>query len=92
MLERLFRLLLCGTVLIAAALPQACAPAEVGRSEMDELEAKLKAVPDPERMDTYHHAMTREPHHVGTEAQRRTAEYYLARLTEWGYEAKIYEY
>jgi N-acetylated-alpha-linked acidic dipeptidase len=50
------------------------------------LERQLLGQPDGDRMLEYHTAMTSEPHHAGTAAQERTAEYYAARLREFGFD------
>ena len=49
------------------------------------LERQLLGQPAGERMREYHTAMTSEPHHAGTAAQERTAEYYAERLREFGF-------
>ncbi len=77
----------------ALALLSRAATAQAPRARsVADLEQALRAVPDAPHMEAHHRAMTREPHHAGTPAQRRTAEYYRARLAEWGYDAKLYEY
>ncbi len=82
------RLLLIVSALIVLSLSVSAQPTP----SLPDLERTFRAVPDAAHMEAHHRAMTKEPHHAGTEAQRRTAEYYRARLAEWGYEAKIYEY
>ena len=52
-----------------------------------ELEARIPALISTERMRTYHRALTSEPHHAGTEANERTAEYLAARLREFGFDS-----
>jgi N-acetylated-alpha-linked acidic dipeptidase len=51
------------------------------------LEAAIMGKPSAQRMDTYHLALTGEPHHAGTEANIRLADYYAARLREFGFDS-----
>jgi len=50
------------------------------------LERQLLGQPAGDRMLEYHTAMTSEPHHAGTEAQERTAQYYAERLRDFGFD------
>ncbi len=78
---------------LLAALPAAgqearlsgYAPASA-RSELAR-EAAIMGKPSAERMNTYHLALTGEPHHAGTEANIRLADYYAARLKEFGFDS-----
>ncbi|MFQ5743612.1 MAG: transferrin receptor-like dimerization domain-containing protein, partial [Acidobacteriota bacterium] len=49
-------------------------------------ERQILGQPSAERMDAYHLALTAEPHHAGTPANERTAEYIAARLREFGFD------
>ncbi len=51
------------------------------------LEAAIIGKPSAERMNTYHLALTAEPHHAGTEANLRLGDYYAARLKEFGFDS-----
>ncbi|MFQ5674507.1 MAG: transferrin receptor-like dimerization domain-containing protein [bacterium] len=51
-----------------------------------ELEQKIIGMPSGERMLVYHRALTAEPHHAGTAANVRTAEYFAERLREFGFD------
>ncbi|MFN9460916.1 MAG: M28 family metallopeptidase [Acidobacteriota bacterium] len=53
------------------------------------LEAKLLAVPDARRIEAHMKAMASEPHHAGSPASRKVAEYALSQLRAAGLEAKI---
>ncbi len=55
-------------------------------------EEKFRQVPQPERVREYIKAMSKEPHHAGSPAGKRVAEYVLARFREWGLEAQIEEF
>ena len=50
-------------------------------------EAAIIGKPSAQRMDAYHLALTSEPHHAGTEANIRLADYYAARLREFGFDS-----
>lgn len=51
------------------------------------LEARIIGFPSGERMAVYHRALTAEPHHAGTPANHRTADYIAARLREFGFDS-----
>lgn len=51
------------------------------------LEARIMGFPSGERMALYHRALTAEPHHAGTPANQRTADYIAARLREFGFDS-----
>ncbi len=51
------------------------------------LEARIIGFPSGERMALYHRALTAEPHHAGTPANHRTADYIAARLREFGFDS-----
>ncbi len=58
-----------------------------------QLEKQIFGKPSGERMFVYHKAMTAEPHHAGTEANVRTAEYFAERLKEFGLdEVRMFHY
>jgi len=78
------------TLLAATLGAQGAAPARA--VTLRQLEEQLRTVPSATEMAADERAMTKEPHHAGTEAQRRTAEYDAGRLREWGYDVKLYEY
>lgn len=54
-----------------------------------ELEDKLRAIPQPERVRTYLRRMAAEPHAAGSAQSKAVAEYAQALLKEFGLEAKI---
>lgn len=51
-----------------------------------ELEKQIIGKPSGDRMLIYHKAMTAEPHHAGTAANVRTAEYFAEKLREFGFD------
>src|SRR5574341_415692 len=55
-------------------------------------EEKFRQVPQPDRIREYARVMSEEPHHAGSPAGDRVAEYVLARFREWGLEAQIEEF
>jgi N-acetylated-alpha-linked acidic dipeptidase len=57
------------------------------------LEAAIAGKPSADRMNTYHLALTGEPHHAGTDANIELADYYAARLKEFGFDSvALYRY
>ncbi|HEY7368880.1 MAG TPA: transferrin receptor-like dimerization domain-containing protein [Thermoanaerobaculia bacterium] len=52
-------------------------------------EKALRAVPDPARMRESMRRLAAEPHHLGSPADRRNAEWIAAQLTSWGWDTKI---
>jgi N-acetylated-alpha-linked acidic dipeptidase len=69
-------------VLVLLALPAAA----------QSWEEKLRRLPQPDRVREYTRVMSEEPHHAGSPASRRVAEYVLGKFREWGLEAKIEEF
>lgn len=52
----------------------------------------MAAVPDTAKMREYHYAMTRKPHHAGTEQNYQLALFIRDRLQEFGYETEMVRY
>ena len=52
----------------------------------------MAALPDAELMHQYHYALTRKPHHAGTEANYEYAIYIRDKLNEFGYETEMFKY
>jgi len=57
-----------------------------------EWEAKFRALPDTANLRGYMQRMTARPHHLGSAYDKDNAEWILARLKEWGLDAKIESY
>jgi len=55
-------------------------------------EAKFRAIPDPANLRSYMQRLAARPHHVGSAYDKDNAEWILARLKEWGLDAKIETY
>ncbi|QQS45690.1 MAG: M28 family peptidase [Acidobacteriota bacterium] len=55
-------------------------------------EEKFRAVAQAERLREYMRIMSAEPHHVGTEAGRRNAEWMKDQFSSWGLKAAIEEF
>jgi N-acetylated-alpha-linked acidic dipeptidase len=55
-------------------------------------EEKFRRLPQPDRVREYIRVMSEEPHHAGSPASRRVAEYVLGKFREWGLDAKIEEF
>lgn len=56
------------------------------------LEAKARALPDPVRARQYLEAMAAEPHHAGSEASKKVAQYAANLMRSWGLETRIEEF
>ena len=52
-------------------------------------EQKYRAIPSPENLRAYMKRLSAEPHHVGSPYDKDNAEWILARLKEWGLDARI---
>jgi N-acetylated-alpha-linked acidic dipeptidase len=57
-----------------------------------EWEARMRAIPDPERLRQYMKQLSAEPHHVGSAYDRQNAEYMLNLFRSWGLNAQIEEF
>ncbi|MBK9314189.1 MAG: M28 family peptidase [Acidobacteria bacterium] len=58
----------------------------------NEWEEKFRGIPQAERLKEYMRVLSAEPHHVGTEAGRRNAEWMRDQLNSWGLKASIEEF
>jgi len=81
-------------LLLLSAAPAADVPAlqgfSPGASESERAwETKFKAVPSPDNLREYMRRLSARPHHVGSPYDRDNAEWILAKLNEWGLDAKI---
>ena len=86
-------LLLCLGLCAPAWSQTAIAPlrgysADSSRAERD-WEAKFRAVPDTANLRAYMQRLSARPHHVGSPYDKDNAEWILAKLKEWGLDAKI---
>ncbi len=52
-------------------------------------EERFRQLPDPQRIHANMVQLAGHPHNVGSEAQRKNAEWVLARYKEWGWDAHI---
>ncbi len=89
------RLLLSSLLLLPGAVAEE--PALRGFSAVQsklqrEWERKFRAFPDPARLREYMRVIAREPHHAGSPAGKRVAEYILGKFQEWGLEARLEEF
>ena len=55
----------------------------------ESIEQGILGEPSGQRMLEYHRPLTAEPHHAGTEANERTAEYIADRLREFGFDSIV---
>lgn len=55
-------------------------------------EERFKKIPEPKRIHANMVQLAGHPHHVGSEAQRKNAEWVLARYKEWGWDAHIEQF
>jgi N-acetylated-alpha-linked acidic dipeptidase len=61
------------------------------RAEKD-WEEKFRKLPDPKRIHANMIQLASHPHNVGSEAQRKNAEWVVARYNEWGWDAHIEQF
>jgi len=83
---------LCFFLMAPPALP-ADAPlagysAKSAQTERD-WEAKFRAIPDPANLRSYMQRMSARPHHVGSPYDKDNAEWLLAKMKEFGLDARI---
>lgn len=62
------------------------------RASHREVESRALAVPTPKHARSWLRTLTEEPHVAGTPADRKTAEFVVAKLRQWGWKADIAEY
>jgi N-acetylated-alpha-linked acidic dipeptidase len=55
-------------------------------------EEQLRAVPSPERLKEYMRILAAEPHHIGSPACKRNAEWIRDQFKSWGLNASIEEF
>src|SRR5579864_2810422 len=79
---------LCAPAMSPADAPLAGYSTDTARAERD-WEAKFKAIPDPANLRAYMQRLSARPHHVGSPYDKDNAEWLLARMKEWGLDAKI---
>src|SRR4029077_520403 len=77
-----------GTHVVADEQPLAGYSAESSRTER-QWEEKMKAIPDPAKIRSYHERRPPRPHHVGSPYDKDNAEWLLARFKEFGLDAHI---
>ena len=86
----IFAFLLAASLLSAQNSVRGYAGAEL--DALRRTEEKLRAVPQPERIRTYMQRMSADPHHAGSPASKRVAEYGLGLFKEFGLDARIENY
>ncbi len=93
--------ILCAAVLVLALLASPADSAEndgllgyasASAKTQQDWEAKFRAIPDPANLRAYMQRLSARPHHVGSPYDKDNAEWILARLKEWGLDAKIETY
>jgi N-acetylated-alpha-linked acidic dipeptidase len=57
-----------------------------------EWEEKFRSIPQAERLKEYMRLLSAEPHHVGSSADKRNAEWIRNQLKSWGLDAKLEEF
>lgn len=72
----------------AAAQPMLGFPAEKAGPQR-RIEEKARGLASAEKVGSYMRVMAAEPHHAGTPASRKVAEYILENLRRWGWKAEI---
>ena len=57
-----------------------------------EWEQKFQQIPNPKLMRDYMQRLSAHPHHVGSPYDKQNAEWILAQLQSWGWDAKIEQF
>src|SRR5688572_12032428 len=65
---------------------------EAGAKKQVELEQRMRAVPKAELLRQYMERLAAEPHHVGTEAGKKNAEFIRDQFRSWGFKAELEEF
>lgn len=55
-------------------------------------ETKFRAIPDSRKISANMHLLAAHPHNVGSEAQRKNAEWMVAQYKSWGWDAKLEQF
>ncbi len=82
-------------VLTSAAVLQSQSPAPIrgfsaaGSQAQRTVEERFRAVPKPENLRDYMRVIAAEPHHAGSAASRKVADYMVAQFKSWGLNASI---
>ncbi len=61
----------------------------VSQTKEKSWEQQFRAIPEPDRMREYMKRLSARPHHTGSAYDKDNAEWILALLKEWGWDAKI---
>jgi N-acetylated-alpha-linked acidic dipeptidase len=93
MLRRTAVASICTVIFGSAAATQPVPPLR-GFTAQDSLaqrhvEEQFRAIPKPENNREYMRAITEDPHHAGSPASRKVAEYILGQFKSWGLNASI---
>jgi N-acetylated-alpha-linked acidic dipeptidase len=91
-----FLLCIVASSLAAQSAPQAAADL-LGYTQADgaverDWESKFRAIPEAKRAHENMRLLAAHPHNVGSEAQRKNAEWMVARYKEWGWDAHIEQF
>ncbi len=83
--------------LASPATPQSAPTSLLGFTENStkterDWEERFKKIPEPSRIHANMVQLAGHPHNVGSEAQRKNAEWILARYKEWGWDAHIEQF
>lgn len=79
------------TIILVLLLNALHAPVSQSKTQTD-WEEKFRAIPQSERLKEYMRLLSAEPHHVGSAADKRNAEWIRDQFNAWGLEATIEEF
>jgi N-acetylated-alpha-linked acidic dipeptidase len=87
-------ILLSAAILLTSVVPRAQSSALRGFSSRDsdaerQIEQTFRAVPKPDNLRERMRVITETPHHAGSPASRKVAEYILSQYASWGLDAQI---
>ena len=80
------------TLLIALTLALAGFHPRAARGADGDWEERLRAIPQPERIKEYMRRLAAEPHHIGSAAGKRNAEWIRDQFRSWGLKTEIEEF
>ena len=80
------------TSIIALALALAVLHPRAARGADGDWEERLRAIPQPERIKEYMRRLAAEPHHIGSTADKRNAEWIRDQFRSWGLKTEIEEF
>src|SRR5215213_2649386 len=86
------RMLATLLALMLVLCPASSAVNAMRNTTVNDWEEKFRSIPQAERLKEYMKRLSAEPHHIGSVAGKRNAEWMRDQLKSWGLDAKIEEF